>query len=168
MLVVHSSRAAAVLRSTAFVVSLVAVALVAAVHAKRAEAYSAPTAWQLKHHRVLKRERSVVRAALKQRGIPYRWGGASRAGFDCSGLVLYAYRTIGMSLPHYTVSQFQLGRAVHGRFKPGDLLFFHGLRHVGMYVGHGMFVHAPHTGTRVSIASLASYGGLDGARRLIH
>src|SRR5262249_31410512 len=86
MLVVHSSRAAAVLRSTAFVVSLVAVALVAAVHAKRAEAYSAPTAWQLKHHRVLKRERSVVRVALKQRGIPYRWGGASRAGFDCSGL----------------------------------------------------------------------------------
>jgi cell wall-associated NlpC family hydrolase len=168
MLVGHSSRPAAVLRLIGFVVSLVAVALIAAVHAKRAHGYASPTAWQLKHHRVLENERSVVRVALKQRGIPYRWGGSSRAGFDCSGLVLYSYRTIGISLPHYNVSLFQFGRAVHGRFKPGDLLFFHGLSHVGMYIGHGLFVHAPHTGTRVSVASLASYSGFDGARRLIH
>jgi cell wall-associated NlpC family hydrolase len=123
-----------------------------------------------RHARVVRRERRVVRVAVKQLGVPYVWGGESRSGFDCSGLVRYVYRRVGISLPHYTVSQFERGSPVALRhLKPGDLLFFYGLGHVGLYIGHGLLVHAPHSGTRVSVARLASYAGrVSGARRLIH
>ena len=89
-------------------------------------------------------------------GVRYRWGGMSpRTGFDCSGFVAFVYRHFGVTLPHYTVAQYERGRRVgRGALRPGDLVFFAGLSHVGLYLGDGRFIHAPHTGTRVSVASL--------------
>jgi len=111
----------------------------------------------------------VVRLALHQLGIPYVWGGTSRSGFDCSGLVRYVYQRVGVNLPHYTVSQFHRGTWVpRHALEPGDLVFFHDLGHVGLYVGKGRVVHAPHTGTRVQVSSISWIGGYYGARRLIH
>jgi cell wall-associated NlpC family hydrolase len=111
----------------------------------------------------------VVRYARRFVGVPYRYGGSSpRTGFDCSGFVAYVYRHFGVALPHYSVAQFGLGRRVpRSRLRAGDILFFNGLGHVGIYVGKGRFIHAPHAGTRVSVASLAgSYSAeYAGARR---
>jgi cell wall-associated NlpC family hydrolase len=97
----------------------------------------------------------VARYARKFVGVRYLYGGISpRTGFDCSGLVSFVYRHFGIVLPHYTVAQFSEGRHVpRRRVRPGDLLFF-GLGHVGLYVGHGRFIHAPHTGARVRIERL--------------
>jgi peptidoglycan DL-endopeptidase CwlO len=97
----------------------------------------------------------VVPIALRYLGVPYRWGGASPSGYDCSGLVMYVYGKIGISLPHHAASQFGYGRSVsRSQLRPGDLVFFNGLSHVGIYVGGGSFVHAPHTGDVVKISSL--------------
>jgi cell wall-associated NlpC family hydrolase len=97
----------------------------------------------------------VVPIALRYLGVPYRWGGASPSGFDCSGLVMYVYGKIGISLPHHAASQYGFGRSVsRSQLRPGDLVFFNGLSHVGIYVGGGSFVHAPHTGDVVKISSL--------------
>ena len=111
----------------------------------------------------------AVRIANHLTGIPYVWGGASpRTGFDCSGLVQYVYGKLGIPLPHYTVSLFQHGRAVsRSRLRPGDLVFFYGLGHVGIYAGHGKYIHAPRRGTTVRWASLASNSSYDGARRIV-
>jgi cell wall-associated NlpC family hydrolase len=102
-------------------------------------------------------------------GVPYRWGGSSpRAGFDCSGFVTYVYRHFGITLPHYTYSQYGRGRHVpRRRLEPGDLVFFNGVSHVGLYVGRGRFIHAPHTGTRVRVDLLGRGGSFAGARRLV-
>ena len=111
----------------------------------------------------------AVTYAKRFLGVPYRWGGSSPGGFDCSGLVRYVYRRFGIELPHSSYADFDLGRRV-GRWalKPGDLVFFSGLGHVGMYIGHGRFIHAPRTGTRVQISSLREWAGsYDGARRLV-
>jgi cell wall-associated NlpC family hydrolase len=112
----------------------------------------------------------AVAYARRFLGVPYRWGGSSPSGFDCSGLVRYVYRRFGIDLPHSSYADFNLGRRV-GRWalKPGDLVFFSSLGHVGMYVGKGRFIHAPHTGTRVQISRLRDWGAsYDGARRLVH
>jgi cell wall-associated NlpC family hydrolase len=111
----------------------------------------------------------AVAYAKRFLGVPYRWGGSSPGGFDCSGLVRYVYRRFGIDLPHSSYADFNLGRRVgRSALKPGDLVFFSGLGHVGMYVGHGRFIHAPSTGTRVQISRLSEYGGsYDGARRLV-
>ena len=92
--------------------------------------------------------------ALKLVGAPYRYGGASPKGFDCSGLVLYSYRQAGIALPHNTDQQRRLGKPVRrSELRPGDLVFFdqqgkkHG--HVAIYVGGGEMVHAPSSGKRV-------------------
>jgi cell wall-associated NlpC family hydrolase len=103
-------------------------------------------------------------------GTRYLYGGSSpRSGFDCSGFVRFVYAHFGISLPHSSYAQFDRGRRVSRRgLRPGDLVFFDGLGHVGMYVGDGRFIHAPHTGTRIRIESLAGWYGsrFDGARRL--
>jgi cell wall-associated NlpC family hydrolase len=112
----------------------------------------------------------VVRVALKQRGVPYRWGGTSpRTGFDCSGFTRWVYAHVGVSLPHSSYAQYQMGRRVPlSRLKPGDLLFFYGLGHVGMYIGHGRYIDAPQSGQRVHIKSLArGLHAIDGARRIL-
>jgi peptidoglycan DL-endopeptidase CwlO len=107
--------------------------------------------------------------ATRYLGVPYVWGGASPSGFDCSGLVMYVYAQLGISLPHYTVSQWNATTPISmSQIQPGDLLFFDHLGHVGIYIGGGQFIHAPHTGTVVQISSLSGYysSALDGARRV--
>ena len=121
-------------------------------------------------HEVTLGERAV-KIALKAVGVPYRWGGTSPAsGFDCSGLVRWAYGRVGIGLPHSSYALYGRGRYVRrSRMRPGDLVFFSGLGHVGMYVGRGRMVHAPHSGSRVQVVTLGGryYGGsLVGARRI--
>ncbi len=108
-------------------------------------------------------------------GVPYRWGGASPAsGFDCSGLVSYAYAQLGIGLPHSAAAQYSLLPHVPAaQLEPGDLLFFEpeagGPGHVGIYAGGGLFVEAPHTGAVVQltpVASEASRFGFVGAARV--
>jgi len=110
----------------------------------------------------------AVRIAAAELGVPYRYGGSSPSGFDCSGLVAYVYAKLGIELPHNAAAQYAYGRPVdRGHLRPGDLVFFHGLGHVGLYIGRGRMIHAPRTGERVSIQSLASRSGsVEGARRL--
>ncbi|MHB8470352.1 MAG: C40 family peptidase [Gaiellaceae bacterium] len=98
----------------------------------------------------------VVAIAMRYLGTPYVWGGASPGGFDCSGLVMYAYAQLGISLPHYTGAQWNAGVHVsRGDLQPGDLVFFDGLGHEGIYIGNNEFIHAPHTGDVVKISSLS-------------
>jgi len=103
---------------------------------------------------------AAVGIAEQYLGVPYVWGGASPSGFDCSGLVMYVYGKLGVSLPHYTVSQYDYANGVHvprSALQPGDLVFFDGLGHVGIYIGNNEFIHAPHTGAVVSIDSLTGW-----------
>jgi peptidoglycan DL-endopeptidase CwlO len=101
---------------------------------------------------------SVVSIALQYLGVPYVWGGASPSGFDCSGLTMFAYAKVGVYLPHNAAMQYGMGTPVsRSQLAPGDLVFFNGLSHVGMYIGGGRFVHAPHTGDVVKISSLSEY-----------
>jgi cell wall-associated NlpC family hydrolase len=111
----------------------------------------------------------AVNSALAQLGTPYVWGGAAPGGFDCSGLVSWAYGQAGLGgLPHFTGALWNSGTHIGSQsdLAPGDLVFFHGLGHVGIYIGGGNFVHAPHTGDVVKISNLASYSGYDGAVRI--
>src|SRR5438445_8227298 len=101
------------------------------------------------------RGQTVVALAKRHVGAPYRWGGSSPSGFDCSGFVRYVYAQVGVSLPHNAAQQYRLGTPVtRESLEPGDLVFFDRLRHTGIYVGEGRFIHARQTGLRVSIASL--------------
>jgi cell wall-associated NlpC family hydrolase len=97
-----------------------------------------------------------VGIALRYLGVPYVYGGASpEGGFDCSGFVMYVYAQLGISLPHHAASQYGTGAAVdRSQLQPGDLVFFDGLGHNGIYIGGDQFVHAPHTGDVVKISSL--------------
>ena len=98
----------------------------------------------------------AVTIAERYLGVPYMWGGATPAGFDCSGLVMYVYAQLGVHLPHFAAAQYSDGRHVReADLRRGDLVFFDGLDHVGIYVGGGRFIHAPHTGDHVRISSLA-------------
>ena len=110
---------------------------------------------------------SAVDVAMRYLGVPYVWAGASPSGFDCSGLVQYVYAKLGIDLPHSSQMQWGYGTPVaRGQLEPGDLVFFYSdLHHVGIYVGGGNMIHAPHTGAVVSIASV-DRSGYAGARRL--
>ena len=107
--------------------------------------------------------------ALRYLGVPYRWGGSSPSGFDCSGLVMYVYAQLGISLPHFAAAQYGMGSPVsRGSLQPGDLVFFDGLNHVGIYIGGNQFVHAPHTGDVVRVSTLTGWFASTyvGARRI--
>ena len=100
----------------------------------------------------------VALDALRQIGVPYKWGGASpETGFDCSGLIMWLWAQHGYSLPHFAAAQYALGPQVASQadLEIGDLVFFHKLGHVGMYIGNGYVIHAPHTGDVVRIAPLS-------------
>lgn len=118
------------------------------------------------------RAERAVNAALGAVGTPYRWGGESPAtGFDCSGLVRWAYGRVGVDLPHNSYALYGEGRRVREtQMEPGDILFFEGLGHVGLYLGDGRMVHSPETGRSVEVVRLAAtnYGArLVGARRVV-
>ena len=98
---------------------------------------------------------NVVGIALQYLGTPYVWGASGPGAFDCSGFTAYVYAQVGISLPHNAAAQFGYGTPVgRDQLQPGDLVFFDGLGHVGLYIGGGNFVHAPHTGDVVKISSL--------------
>ena len=110
----------------------------------------------------------AVKLARAQLGVPYVWGGASPAGFDCSGLVSWVYGRLGISLPHNAAALYGVGRPVPlSAMRPGDLVFFSGLGHVGLYLGQGRMIHAPQSGRSVEIEALdaRSYPPV-GARRV--
>ena len=145
----------------ACVLGLLAVASV--VHAakprparKGAHPILSQRAHRLQLLRIERRRSRIVVLAWHAVGVPYRWGGNSpRGGFDCSGLTQWVYRHVGISLPHYSAGQWRYGRRVSRRaLRPGDLLFFSGLGHVGIYLGHGALIHAPHPGAPVQFAHL--------------
>jgi cell wall-associated NlpC family hydrolase len=111
----------------------------------------------------------IVQYAKRFLGAPYVYGGTTPHGFDCSGFVRYVYAHFGVALPHSSYAQFGDGSRVgRGSLRPGDLVFFDAVGHVGIYIGNGRFIHAPHTGTHVRITPLAGWysARFSGARRL--
>jgi cell wall-associated NlpC family hydrolase len=116
---------------------------------------------------------SVVAAAEKFLGTPYKWGGTKPGGFDCSGLLQYVMAEHGVHIPRTTYDQFQTGTKVNpAHLQPGDAVFFNGSDaknglpgHVGMYIGGGKFIEAPHTGAVVRISNLQGRTDFVGARR---
>jgi cell wall-associated NlpC family hydrolase len=111
----------------------------------------------------------VVGIAMQYLGTPYVYGGSSPSGFDCSGFVMYVYGKVGISLPHNAAAQYAYGTPVsRSQLQPGDLVFFNGLGHNGIYIGGGSFIHSPHTGDVVKISSLSGWYSSTwvGARRL--
>ncbi len=107
------------------------------------------------------RGQTIVNAAIDMLGTPYRYGGISTAGVDCSGLVYLAYQRNGIRVPRTTRGQFNAITPVpRDQVQPGDLLFFRlnsrKVSHVGIYVDQGKFIHAPSTGKQVSYAYLGN------------
>ncbi len=96
----------------------------------------------------------AARIAMRYLGAPYVWGGTSAAGFDCSGLITHVYAKVGVSIPHNAARQYRYGIAVpRDQLQVGDLVFFNRLRHNGIYLGEGRFIHATKPGG-VKIARL--------------
>lgn len=109
---------------------------------------------------------AVVKVAYAQLGKPYVYAGSGPDVFDCSGLVMYCYAQVGVRLPHSSFAQKNCGSPVsYADLQPGDLVFFHGYGHVGMYIGDGNYIHAPRTGDVVRIADLGRRKDFCGACR---
>ncbi|WP_242907093.1 C40 family peptidase [Actinomadura terrae] len=102
--------------------------------------------------------RKALSFARKQLGKPYSWGAAGPARYDCSGLAMAAWRRAGVRIPRVTYSQYSGVRrkVALKNLRPGDLIFFHGRSHVGIYIGHGRFLHAPNSRSRVRIDKLGA------------
>jgi cell wall-associated NlpC family hydrolase len=117
-------------------------------------------------------ERQAANLVQKYLGVNYVWGGTSPQGFDCSGLIQYVYRSLGVNIPRTTYDQWDAGKPVQGDLQPGDAVFFTGSDprggkpgHEGMYLGNGLFIEAPHTGAQVRVSRLADRSDYVGARR---
>ncbi|HEX2905200.1 MAG TPA: C40 family peptidase [Jatrophihabitans sp.] len=112
---------------------------------------------------------TVISTALAQRGKPYVWAAAGPDSFDCSGLVQYAFRAAGVSLPHSSSMQSRTGRSVsRAEARPGDLVFFYTpVSHIGIYLGNGLQVHAPTSGDVVKVASIDGFGDTPRFTRII-
>ncbi|CAJ1583243.1 NlpC/P60 family peptidoglycan endopeptidase RipA [[Mycobacterium] wendilense] len=116
----------------------------------------------------------VIRRGMSQMGVPYSWGGGNAAGpsrgidsgantvgFDCSGLVLYAFAGVGIKLPHYSGSQYNMGRKIpSSQMRRGDVIFYGpgGSQHVTIYLGDGQMLEAPYTGSHVKISPVRTSG----------
>ena len=104
----------------------------------------------------------IVSKAKQYLGVPYKYGGSSPSGFDCSGFVYYVYRNLGINISRTQSVMYSQGTPISkSELKPGDLVFFKntyksGISHVGIYVGDGQFIHSPHSGKTVSYANLYS------------
>jgi cell wall-associated NlpC family hydrolase len=155
---------------------LLLLVLLATIVFARAQAVSAmvvrPAAGSKRNHaaRVRLRVRKVVAFARHQLGVAYHWGGTSRrTGFDCSGLVFAAYRSVGMRIPRSTWDQLRVGRRIRfSRLRPGDLVFTNGGGHVQIVVSKRAAISAPQTGERVRYVPLRQLrADFDGARRLL-
>jgi len=114
----------------------------------------------------------LTRSALKFLGVPYVFGGTTSSGFDCSGYVQHVFAMLGISLPRTADAQFDAGQRIVGGMRPGDLVFFQtyapGASHVGIYLGHGKFVHAASEGVMVSSLHDAYWANrFIGAKRFI-
>ena len=125
----------------------------------------------------------VIRRAMSQMGVPYSWGGgnangpsrgidqgASTVGFDCSGLVLYAFAGVGIKLDHYSGSQYDAGRKIpSAQMRRGDLIFYgpNASQHEAMYLGEGMMLEAPYTGSQVKVSPVRTSGMTPYVTRLI-
>lgn len=116
------------------------------------------------HGPVSARVKAAIQLAESYVGTPYVWGGSKPGGFDCSGLLFYAYGKEGISIGRTTYEQLKHGRSVStSALRPGDAVFFHGGSHVAMYIGGGRMLESPHTGAKVRIVPLRS--GIYAARR---
>ncbi|MCA2265707.1 peptidase M23 [Mycobacterium marseillense] len=116
----------------------------------------------------------VIRRGMSQIGVPYSWGGGNAAGpskgidsgagitgFDCSGLVLYSFAGVGIKLPHYSGSQYNLGRKIpSSQMRRGDVIFYGpgGSQHVTIYLGNGQMLEAPDIGLKVRVAPVRTSG----------
>lgn len=113
----------------------------------------------------------AVNLARQYLGVPYVWGGTTPNGFDCSGLVQYVYKQLGINISRTTYRQVNDGRAVtKDELKAGDLIFFANsgsVHHVGIYIGDGQFIHAPQTGDVVKITNLSDRKDFYAARRIV-
>ncbi|WP_460683157.1 C40 family peptidase [Modestobacter lapidis] len=111
---------------------------------------------------------TAVNAAMGKRGAPYVWAAAGPGSFDCSGLVQYAYKAAGISVPHSSRIQATMGRAVsRAELQPGDLIAFYSpVSHIGIYIGNGQMVHAPTSGSVVKVVSIDVMGSITAMRRI--
>jgi cell wall-associated NlpC family hydrolase len=116
----------------------------------------------------------VIKRAGSQMGVPYSWGGGNAAGpsngidsgsgtvgFDCSGLILYAFAGVGIKLPHYSGSQYDMGRKIpSSQMRRGDVIFYGpgGSQHVALYLGDGQMLEAPYTGSNVKVSPVRTSG----------
>ncbi|HEY3064925.1 MAG TPA: C40 family peptidase [Methylomirabilota bacterium] len=139
----------------ATVVGIAMAALVMSGCAAKRPASSTPAPPAAPPTRYAATRSQVVDAAMKYVGAPYARGGASPAGFDCSGFVMFVYGRAGLRLPHGADKQYQLGLAVsRDALAPGDIVFFDGLRHSGIYIGDARFIHATKPGDVVKVSRL--------------